>query len=231
MAEYILVHGIKIAKLFESETFGRLTTIGPQFKMPIGKSGSRTPYQVCECSCGEVTLVMSHNLHRNHTTSCGCRRKEAAKESKTTHGESSKTVEYKIWSSMLNRCNNPKNRDYIDYGGRGIKVCAKWSGPSGYENFLSDVGRRPSPRHSLDRENTNGEYSPENCRWATPSEQANNRRNNRILTYNGKSQTLAQWSVELGLDYCTIKMRIKRGWSVEKALNTPRQKGNNKCQH
>jgi hypothetical protein len=231
MVEYILVHGIRVAKSFEPETFGRLTTIGPQFKLPIGKTGSRTSYQVCECSCGRVTIAMTNNLNRNHTTSCGCRRKDAAKELKTTHGESSKTPEYKIWINMHTRCNNPKNKSYADYGGRGIAVCIKWSGPFGYKNFLDDMGRRPSPRHSLDRKNTNGEYSPENCRWATPSEQANNRRSSRVLTYNGKSQTLTQWSVESGLGYCTIKMRLKRGWSVEKALNTPRQKGKKKCQH
>ena len=105
---------------------------------------------------------------------------------------------------MKSRCNNPNNNQYSDYGGRGIRVCERWST---FENFLADMGERPTPKHSIDRIDVNGDYCPENCRWATKEEQNNNKRNCILVTYNGKTQNFKQWCKELNLPYyCAIHM-------------------------
>ena len=127
--------------------------------------------------------------------------------------------EYISWYSMLRRCNNPKDKEYHNYGGRGISVCERWSK---FENFIADMGDKPSPHHSLDRyPDKNGNYEPSNCRWATMLEQGLNRRTNRNVTYMGKTQTVSQWSQELGINDTTIYQRIRYGWTMEEALSTP----------
>jgi hypothetical protein len=201
MGKYILVHGIRVAKDFTPETFGHLTTIGPVFWVSRGKIRQRHMYQVCQCSCGTI----------------GCHKNDG---SRATH-RMADSSEYAIWQSMKNRCNNPNVLAFPSYGGRGIKVCDRWLGPSGFQNFFADMGPRPSKKHSLDRIDNNGDYCPENCRWATKIQQANNTRANRILEFSGKAQTLAQWAEETGLSHTAILLRLKRGWSIDKALTTP----------
>lgn len=127
-------------------------------------------------------------------------------------------AEYRSWKAMRNRCANPKSHNYAIYGARGIQVCERWNE---FENFLADMGKRPTPQHTLDRIDTNGDYCPENCRWAEPRVQANNRRTNKILEYNGRSQTLTEWANELGLSVATLGWRIANNWTVESALSTP----------
>ncbi len=221
MAEYILVHGIKIAKLFEPETFGRLTTIGPQFKMPVNSKGHRRDFQVCLCACGAVCIKLRSHLVTSGTQSCGCLRKELGHKNHTVHGESGVTPEYRSWGLMKDRCYNPNNKQFIDYGGRGIKTCDRWSGPSGFQNFLEDIGRRPSSDHSLDRIDVNGDYCPENCRWATRKQQNRNKRNTNFLSWGGKTQSISQWAEDIGVSYSCLKTRFRNGWSVEKMLTTP----------
>lgn len=120
---------------------------------------------------------------------------------------------------MLDRCRNHNNSDFFYYGGRGIKVCDRWK--NSFENFLEDMGERPK-RTSIDRIDNNGNYEPGNCRWATKKEQNNNQRSNINLTFNGKTQTTAQWADELGMNSGTVRYRVnKLGWSAEKALTTP----------
>jgi hypothetical protein len=121
------------------------------------------------------------------------------------------------WRSMKERCYNQTQKSYKDYGGRGIKVCDRWLGPKGFENFSSDMGEKPNDG-TLERIDVNGHYEPLNCRWATKTEQANNKRNNRFLTRDGKTQTLAQWAKELGCSSALILIRIKSGMSEEQAL-------------
>jgi hypothetical protein len=137
-----------------------------------------------------------------------------------THGESNrnKTKEYRTWLHMRGRCNTPTDLKFKDYGGRGITVCERWNS---YENFLSDMGRAPSPKHSLDRKENSGNYEPVNCRWATTIEQTNNTRRNNVISYNNKTMNLSQWCRELSLYEKTIWYRLKRGWGVEKAFTTP----------
>jgi hypothetical protein len=144
-----------------------------------------------------------------------------------THGESrafSKnrpTREFQAWASMQIRCLNKNCRDYKNYGGRGIKICKRWKK---FENFIKDMGRRPSPVHTLGRIKNDGNYEPNNCEWQTIKEQANNRRTNVFKTYNGRTQTIQQWADEYKIDKNRLIQRMKTGWSLEKSLLTPIQK-------
>ena len=214
MAKYILVHGIRVAKDFTPETFGRLTTIGPKFRI------SSISYQVCCCECGTIKIIRTTNIGRS-AFSCGCIHKKELIARNTKHGhKTTKNVssEYTSWSGLKRRCTNPKDARYPLYGGRGIRVCDRWQGPDGYLNFLEDMGKKPSPQHSIDRIDVDGDYCPENCRWATQTEQCNNQRRNRILTVLGKSQTLSQWAREVGIHPDTIRNRCNRGWSESEAI-------------
>lgn len=128
--------------------------------------------------------------------------------------------EYVVWNAMRARCTNPKNPTFPRYGGRGIKVCAKWR--EDFVAFLNDMGKRPSPQHSIERNNNDGNYEPGNCRWATPTEQSNNRRSNLILTFKGEQRTAAEWSRIMGISQSTIHARLHElGWTTERALTQP----------
>lgn len=224
MSEYIVTHGIRIAKDFTPETFGRLTTIGPKFLLPIGLKGKHKAFQVCACECGNTIVVATNAIKSHHTKSCKCLHIEKARTQgklNIKHGLS-KTAEYRQYKWMKNRCNNPNNRAYPDYGGRGIKVHPDWDNTDyGFLNFLADMGPRPSPKHEIERKDVNGNYCPENCCWATRKEQCRNKRNNHNIKYNGKSQCISAWSEEIGVASSTLRYRLKSGWSVEKALTTP----------
>jgi hypothetical protein len=133
-----------------------------------------------------------------------------------THGMSY-SREYKTWMSMWTRCSNPKATGYESYGGRGIRVCKRWMT---FEQFYADMGPRPEGT-SLDRINTDGNYSPRNCRWATPADQARNRRNNHLFTAWGESHIIPDWSSITGINSRTLWTRIRRGWPPEVAFNEP----------
>lgn len=129
----------------------------------------------CACECGGQPAIKRSNLVTGNSTSCGCKRRETTSRLLTTHGKRH-VVEYKTWLRMKQRCLNPNNPDFTYYGGRGITVCDRWK--HSFEHFLSDVGGRPSPLHSIDRVDNNGNYEPGNCRWATHTQQMNNTRRN-----------------------------------------------------
>ena len=170
----------------------------------------------CRCECGMSTIATSRNLLNGHSRSCGCARKEALKKVSITHGKS-QSKEYGIWNAMKNRCYNNRVDRYQKYGGRGIAVCDRWL--ESFENFYADMGPRPTPKHSIDRINNDGNYEPGNCRWATDSEQRRNKTSTVHVTVNGTTKTIAEWAVHHGIKAGTIRERIKRGWSMETALS------------
>jgi hypothetical protein len=220
MAKFIVVHSVKVATDFVPETFGRLATLGPRFRLRDSDTDKYTTFQVYQCSCGKIKLMPIGNIGRT-SFSCGCLRNERIQETCRTHGKS-KTAEYRIWAKMIDRCTNPNNIGYEIYGGRGIRVCDRWLGENGFVNFISDIGERPSKDLSVDRHpNRDGNYEPGNVRWATDIEQANNKSNNRWLTVNGEQDTLANWSRRSGTGISTIKRRLKRGWSDTDAVMRP----------
>jgi hypothetical protein len=170
-------------------------------------------YWVCRCSCGNKVTIRSDQLTGGVTGSCGCLHRDTI----TTHGDSN-SKEYETWLRIKKRCYDPKHKSYSRYGGRGIKVCTRWF--NSYDYFLLDMGRAPSPKHSIDRKDNNGNYEPSNCKWATSIEQANNRRNNLRLTYKGETRNLRQWCDILNLNYSTTFSRLRIGWTVEMALSS-----------
>lgn len=177
---------------------------------------------VCRCDCGKISHpITGKNLKNGNTKSCGCLHLEKLKERLTTHGKS-KAPEYIVYNNMKKRCFNHKDKRYNRYGGRGIKICDRWL--ESFENFYSDMGSRPTPKHSIDRINNDGDYCPENCKWATIIEQNSHTNQTRLLTYNGETHHLAEWARITGLTYKTISMRIDRGWDIEKAITTSKEK-------
>lgn len=169
----------------------------------------------CVCQCGTRAVIRSSSLTTGNSKSCGCHRDDVLRRMSTRHGRS-ETKAWYAWSRLFQRCYNKGNHAYPTYGARGIKVCKRWKK---FENFYADMGEPPSGVHSIDRIDVNGHYTPSNCRWATQKEQANNRRSNTWLTAFGRTQTIAQWSDELGIKRATICQRIARGAAThEEAL-------------
>ncbi len=171
----------------------------------------------CKCDCGSITKVSANQLRTDSTKSCGCLKDETTSKRNTTHGMCG-TPEYIAYGNMKMRCYNPNDARYSDYGGRGIKVCERWHK---FENFLADMGLKPSPAHSLDRIDFNGDYCPENCRWETDLIQAQNRRPVRFLTLKGETLPISEWARRMKILPGQIIRRIRYGWTVEQALMTP----------
>lgn len=195
--------------------FGRLTVVQ---KNPVAAKNRDSRWD-CVCECGTTLTVIRGSLTSGNTISCGCYRKEVSTATQTSHGMSDST-EYRIWQMMVARCTNPNMEAYANYGGRGIKVCWRWI--DSFENFFMDMGPRPSLEHTLDREENDGNYEPGNCRWATPLEQANNRRSNVFYEFNGVKKTIAEWSREYNVDQKRLRNRlVNLGWDFDRAIKTP----------
>ena len=185
------------------------------------KHGKNVKYANCVCECGVKFESFLGHVKDGHTKSCGCRRISSAKKSFTTHGYTvGKNLHptYKTWRGIRNRCLVTTNPKFSRYGGRGIKICKRWMD---FKNFLADMGVKPTPQHSIERINNNGNYSPKNCKWATTAEQSRNRRSNIWLEFKGEKMICADWAKRVGINYATLKYRIKAGWSAEKVLCTP----------
>lgn len=142
------------------------------------------------------------------------------KHHNTKHGGcvGGESPEYSAWASMKKRCLNPKHKAYKNYGGRGIKVCARWL--NSFEDFIKDMGNKPTSKHTLDRIDNNKDYTPENCKWSTYKEQNNNRRFCKVLEFEGGTGTLQQWSEFLNINKRTLQMRIAAGWGIAQSLTT-----------
>lgn len=171
----------------------------------------------CLCDCGNNVIQSTAALKIGKTKSCGCLRKDGSHS--VTHGQASGgviTSEYRAWVGMLGRCYNANTTRFENHGGRGIRVCKRWRK---FENFFADMGKKPTPDHSLDRHpNNDGNYTPKNCRWATTEQQANNRRSSRFIEYNSEIKTLSQWTRLFGLSSAhTLSDYIERN-GVEKAM-------------
>lgn len=165
----------------------------------------------CICECGADKIVREVYLKYGHIKSCGC-----AYRDRGTHGwakRSDKNSEYTTWHSMKQRCYNPKTKQFKDYGGRGITVCGRWL--ESFENFLVDMGKKPTIKHTIERKDTNKGYSPDNCRWATYKEQAINKRTNVLVTFKGETKTIAEWADGLGIARNTLYERYKKNGDMD----------------
>jgi hypothetical protein len=194
------------------QTFGYLTTVsGPLYR---NNKWGRQPYWQCLCKCGISVCVRQANLLNGHTQSCGCYRTERTIETLVRHGESKRigmpsSPEWRAWVAMRSRCTKPSSRYYKHYGGRGIIVCERWQS---FENFLADMGRKPSVSHSIERCDVNGNYAPDNCVWATVEVQAQNKRNSVLLTFRGETLCAAEWSRRTKIKYELLLRRKRDGW-------------------
>lgn len=182
--------------------FGRLTVISRADRKGY------SAYWLCRCECRNTTIVRSCKLRSGWTQSCGCLQRESV----TTHGHKGERI-YRIWRCMLNRCYY-HDSTYEQYGARGIRVCDEWRGDDGFIKFYNwSMENGYNDELSIDRIDVNGHYEPSNCRWATPKEQANNRRNNIHLTIDGEIKTITQWAEVSGVNPGTIRSRHRKGWS------------------
>lgn len=206
-----------------SNTTSRLDLTGQRFGRLVAiREASRVHRKqrrwTCICDCGKTGDFPQNSLRSGNTRSCGCLQRDLLRERRTSHGHArvgKRSSEHNIWCKMIERCTKPTDPAFKWYGARGISVCERWRD---YSNFFSDMGPRPSTSHTLDRIDCDGNYCPENCRWATWEEQQNNRRNNRIIEINGEALTMAQWSERLGLSDGALRYRLKHGWSGEQLL-------------
>ena len=203
------------------DTYGRLTVL-KESDVRVNASGDRFRMFKCRCVCGAVKVYLLSSLTKGTTQSCGCLARDLKKERYTRHGHCSgpvNTAEHRTWSAIKLRCKgSSKNKDKARYYDRGIRVCSRWEI---FENFLEDMGPRPSPQHSIDRIDVNGNYCPENCRWATQKEQCRNRANTRYITLDGVTKSTSEWAEERGYEKSLILARLRRGWSDEKAVTEP----------
>jgi hypothetical protein len=225
-------HQMPTGPKFQNLTGGRYGQWLVLFYAGVSRTGPSSMWQ-CRCNCGVERIVGGSELTCDRSKSCGCRTGVArvvrvpSRPSKT-HGMFG-TPEYGSWTSMIQRCCNPKAKGYHNYGGRGIRICAEWR--ASFQAFFAHVGRRPSPDHSIDRIDNEGHYEPGNVKWATDREQNSHRRDSRVIVFQGTSLTLIEWSRRLGMDDGTIASRLRRGWTVEDALTKPLGNGKHKTRH
>lgn len=206
----------KKAEDLTGHRFGRIVVEARDF------SYKKAAYWICKCDCGNSTTVQSTHLRNGATQSCGCLNKENVRKRQTAHG-SSRSRLYRTWQSMKDRCYREKHRQYKNYGGRGITVCDEWrDNYAAFEEWAIANGYHDDL--TIERIEVNGNYEPSNCKWATNKEQQNNRRNNHFLSYAGKTQTIAQWAGETGLDWMVIYDRVRNGWPTERILTEPLNK-------
>ena len=210
-----------MSKIKIGDRFDRWTVIGKAETPTRAKQG---PYWFCQCLCGTKRAVLATSLSTERSRSCGCLQRDGAKargRKVQVHGERHPpTKEYRAWRAMKARCSNPNGPEYHRYGGRGVTVCSRWI--HSYKNFLADMGRAPSPNHSVDRIDNDGNYEPSNCRWSTRTEQRRNSVDNKMLSFEGKSRCLSEWSEITGIKTATLWRRIyDHNWSIERALTTP----------
>jgi len=188
------------------DKFNKLT-----FQKEISRNRFNNRQGVFICDCGKTTIAVISKVNSGERKSCGCIHRMGAK---IIHGDTvnKMSIEYSVWARMKDRCLRIKSKSYKNYGGRGIKVCDRWI--NSFENFLADMGRKPTLKHSIERIDNNGNYEPFNCKWAVSYDQQRNTRQNLMITHENKTMCLADWSKEIGINRSTIKKRINSGWSM-----------------
>lgn len=192
--------------------FGRLLILE---EVPERSHLGRTQWR-CQCDCGEIRVVVTSRLTSGRTRSCGCLRATSYGMSKSMRGRSVNAPEYNTWLSMRGRCLNQNSASYALYGERGITICPEWDS---FARFYADMGPKPSPRHSLDRIDNDGPYVHWNCRWATQSEQARNKRVTVKLTHRGQTLPLADWADLTGIHINTLRKRMQSGLTTDEILS------------
>ena len=204
------------------QRFGKLIVIKYLYTK-YSKSNRKSHYFLCKCDCGNEVSFERNAIKSGHSKSCGCNKGDLFMPKHNM----SNTKFYKNWYGMKDRCNNPNNPAYYNYGGRGIKVCDRWLESfenfrdDMYESYLEHVAIYGEDNTSIDRIDVNGNYCPENCRWATNKIQANNKRTTHYITYNGETMSLAQFAHKYSspkVTYSTIYSRIENGWDLDRAI-------------
>lgn len=189
----------------------------------VALNGGKTAW-LCRCDCGRDHLVSTAKLRSGASRSCGCARGAHIAQAKYVHG-STRSALYTIWRQMISRCHSRSNRAFANYGGRGIEVCRRWrygaGRKHGFECFKIDMGPRPSPAHTLDRKKNHRGYSPANCRWATRTEQARNRRTTAFVQYRGARIAVADLAERYGLSRSLLMQRLDGGMKIEEAILLP----------
>lgn len=188
--------------------FGRLTVV------ERAPHHNKTVHWICQCACGTTKKINSASLKKGYTRSCGCLRKEIMRNKQMKHGLN-ELPEYNVWKGMWTRCRSLREKNY---GGRGISVSEQWRD---FQTFLRDMGRRPSPKHSIDRIDNDGNYESGNCRWADRKTQARNTRSNQRYKLGEREEVLPVYAEEFGIHVKAIENRLRLGWPLEKALTTP----------
>lgn len=197
------------------KTFGKLTVL--EFVGSVKNGNRKRRYYKCSCNCGGYTTLSSDAISAESTNSCGCLHRQSTKMINYKHGEANVTKENKAWQHIISRCECPTNKKFKNYGGRGIKVCERWR--NSYQLFLADMGRAPTKQHSIERIDVNGDYSPENCKWATNLEQANNRTTSVIIEFGGQKLTLSQLARMYEIPYKALHSKFRyEHKSVEEIL-------------
>lgn len=194
--------------------YGRLTVLKYSHK-----NAHREPHWLCSCECGNTKTVMGANLKNGNTQSCGCYQREQAKKCHSTHGMRY-TKLHGVWSGMIERCENPNHKDYANYGGRGIAVCKEWRADFlCFQKWAVDNGYSNGANLTLDRIYCDGNYCPDNCRFATPNEQARNKRNNKYYFLNGEKMILGDVAKKYGTTYRKLDYRLRvKGMTIQEAL-------------
>jgi len=217
MSDILSIPSSKRFKDLTGKKFHRLTVVGY-----LGRRCHSSAW-LCKCDCGANSEVSAGALQKGSIKSCGCFQRERMAALTYKHGGRSRVTggssAWKAWEGMRSRCADPSNKDWKWYGGKGIKVHSSWM--DDFDQFIRHIGPKPTEKHTLDRIDRNGNYEPGNVRWATWTEQARNRSNNRIVEFKGQSMVLIEAAELSGIPYKTVKMRVAKGWDTDRALTQP----------
>lgn len=206
----------------ELKRFGRLVVmyrLGEPYTSRSGRVYDTIPMYMCKCDCGNEKAIPAISLIGGHTESCGCYQNECRKVMNLKYSSKYNKRIYRIWNGMIGRCERKSSINYENYGGRGIKICDEWHNFNVFYDWAINNGY--SDDLTIDRIDVNGNYEPSNCRWATYHEQNLNRRSNALITYNGETKTISEWSEAKNINYSMLRNRLYSGMTPEEAIETP----------